>query len=474
MTLMNRVLPRERTLCDNIACVGERALGKYYQFTWGCQMNQADSGMAARLLEAAGYEQAASPKDADIIFLNTCSVREKPEQKAFSRLGELRRLKEDRPGAIIVFAGCMAQRLGEKILGRMPHIDIVVGPRQLHRLPHLIESAKKTGQRQVAISLDHQPIPTWDMYLEAAGSRVESARYDPFAAYVTVMQGCSYLCAYCIVPHVRGNAVSHPPEQIVQEVKRLAQSGCKEVTLLGQNILAYGKDRDRSFRLADLLQVVHEIAGIERIRFTTGHPRDVDDRLLQTIAALPKVCRHFHVPIQAGHDRILRDMKRRCTVQQYAEMAAKIREILPGSSITSDMMVGFPGETDDEFEASLQTYANLRSDQAFMFAFSPRPGTLAAAMPDQVPYGVKRERLRRLIELQNGITAEINRSFEGRTVEVLVEGPDEKCGNRLSGRTRCHRLVIFDGPHTLFGRLVQVKVTSGRLWGLEGQVAAQD
>jgi tRNA-2-methylthio-N6-dimethylallyladenosine synthase len=436
-------------------------------------MNQADSGMAARLLEAAGYEQAASPKDADIIFLNTCSVREKPEQKAYSRLGELRGLKEERPGAIIVFAGCMAQRLGDKILGRMPHIDIVIGPRQLHRLPHLIAETRDTGKRQVAISLDHQPIPTWDMYLEAAGSRAESARYNPVSAYVTVMQGCSYRCAYCIVPYVRGNAVSHPPEQIVQEVRRLAESGCKEVMLLGQNILAYGKDRDRSLRLADLLQIVHEIAGIERIRFTTGHPRDVDDRLLQTIAALPKVCRHFHVPIQAGHDRILRDMKRRCTVQQYAEMAAKIREILPGSSITSDMMVGFPGETDDEFEASLETYANLRSDQAFMFAFSPRPGTPAATMPDQVPYVVKRERLRRLIELQNGITAEINRSFEGKTGEVLVEGPDAKGSGRLSGRTKCHRLVIFDGPVSMCGKTLQLTVTAGHLWGLKGEVAGQ-
>jgi len=433
-------------------------------------MNEADSGMAARLLEAAGYERAASPVEADIIFLNTCSVREKPEQKAFSRLGELRQLKESRPAAIVVFAGCMAQRLGAKILKRAPHIDIVLGPRQLHRLPHLIEEVKETRERQVAISLDHEPIPTWDMYLESAGSRVESARYNPFAAYVTVMQGCSYLCAYCIVPHVRGTAVSHPPGQIVEEVKRLAESGCQEVMLLGQNILAYGKDTGQSPRFADLLQMVHDVDGIERVRFTTGHPRDVDDRLLETMAALPKVCRHFHVPIQAGHDRLLRDMKRRYTVQKYEEIAARIRAILTDSSITSDMMVGFPGESDQEFEASLETYARLRFDQAFMFAFSPRPGTPAADMPDQVPYAVKRERLQRLIELQNGITAEINRSFLGKTVEVLVEGPDEKGGRRLSGRTRCHRLVIFEGPGSLCGQTAAVEVTAGHLWGLEGRI----
>jgi tRNA-2-methylthio-N6-dimethylallyladenosine synthase len=443
---------------------------RYFQYTWGCQMNEADSGMAARLLEAAGYEETATPREADIIFLNTCSVREKPEQKAFSRLGELRHLKEERPEAIVVLAGCMAQRLGEKILKRMPHIDILLGPRQLHRLPHLINEARQTGRRQVAISLDHEPIPTWDMYLEAAGSRVESARYNPFAAYVTVMQGCSYLCAYCIVPHVRGKAVSHPHDQIVQEIRRLAGSGCGEVMLLGQNILAYGKDRGKSPRFADLLQRVHDVDGIERIRFTTGHPRDVDDGLLETIAALPKVCRHFHVPIQAGHDRILRDMKRRYTVQKYEEIAARIRAILPDSSITSDMMVGFPGETAEEFEASLETYARLRFDQAFMFAFSPRPGTPAAEMPGQVPSAVKRERLLRLIELQNRITAEINCSFEGKTLKMLVEGPDEKGSNRLCGRTRCHRLVIFDGPESLAGRTVSVQVTVGHLWGLEGQV----
>jgi tRNA-2-methylthio-N6-dimethylallyladenosine synthase len=433
-------------------------------------MNEADSGMAARLLEAAGYHQAASPKEADVIFLNTCSVREKPEQKAFSRLGELRQLKERRPDAIVVLAGCMAQRLGEGILRRMPHVDIVIGPRQLHRLAHLVNEARETGSRWAAISLDHEPIPTWDMYLEAAGSRVESARYNPFAAYVTVMPGCSYLCAYCIVPHVRGKAASHPPEQIVQEVKRLAASGCKEVMLLGQNILAYGKDRGGSPRFADLLQMVHDVDGIERIRFTTGHPRDVDDRLLEAIGRLPKVCRHFHVPIQAGHDRLLRDMKRRYTVQKYEEMAARIRAILPDSSITSDMMVGFPGETDEEFEASLETYERLRFDQAFMFAFSARPGTPAAEMPGQVPSAVKGERLKRLIELQNGITAGINGSFEGSASEVLVEGPDEKGSNRLCGRTRCHRLVILDGPGSLAGQTVSVQVTAGHLWGLEGHV----
>jgi len=449
-----------------------RSRGKYFQYTWGCQMNEADSGTAERLLQAAGYEPAVSPEEADLILLNTCSVREKPEQKAYSRMGELRRLKEERPGLTIVVAGCMAQRQGEQILRRMPHVDVILGPRRLHRLAHLVEEAKASRRPQVDVGLDQEPAPTWDAYMEAAGVEVESARYNPYAAYVTVMQGCSYFCAYCIVPHVRGTAASHPPEKIVTEVKRLADSGCKEVMLLGQNILAYGKDSGGRFGLAELLEMIHDTEGLKRIRFTTGHPRDVDDRLLETMARLPKVCRRLHVPIQAGHDRLLRDMRRGYTVAGYKEMAARIRQTLPGVSITSDMIVGFPGETEEEFEASLEAYSDIRFDQAFMFAFSARPGTPAARMPGQVPADVKRRRLNRLIEVQNGITGEINRSFEGRTVEVLAEGPAEKNGGRLIGRTKCHRQVVFDGSESLCGQTVPVRVVSGHLWGLEGEVGA--
>jgi tRNA-2-methylthio-N6-dimethylallyladenosine synthase len=454
-------------------------------------MNEADSGMVCRILDVIGYRKVERPEEADVVFLNTCSVREKPEEKAISRLGALRKLKERRPDTIIAVAGCMAQRVGETLLKRAPHVDILVGPRRLHRLPMLIEAARATGQTQVDLTLKDEPLPTWSHFLDAmAGSaegaserarpRVESARASACTVYVNVMQGCSYFCTFCIVPFVRGTARSHPPQQITDEVKRLVQQGVKEVTLLGQNILAYGKDMGARWRLADLLEMLNEIEGLERIRFTTGHPRDADESLLQAMASLPKVCEHLHAPIQAGHDRLLRDMKRLYTVGQYLEMVNKARATVKGISISSDIIVGFPGETEEEFEESLRTYETIRFDQAFMFAYSPRPGTRAAAMDGHVPLEVRRRRLHALIALQNGIAQELNRAREGRRFEVLVEGPSEKDAKKLCGRTRDHRLVVFggpalskaEGPGSLVGQMADVEITAGRTWGLEGRLAA--
>jgi tRNA-2-methylthio-N6-dimethylallyladenosine synthase len=486
-------------------------------------MNDADTGMVCRLLEGLGYGRVERPQEADFVFLNTCSVREKPEEKALSRLGTLRELKERRPQMIITLAGCMAQREGEALLKRAPHVDILVGPRRLHRLPMLIELVRATGRRQVDLTLSaggglpvpacslagqgcasgakDEPLPTWacpeqsrrDLFLDAVGvggptPHVESARIGPCAAYVNVMQGCSYFCTFCIVPFVRGAARSHPPDQIVNEVGRLVQEGVKEITLLGQNILAYGKDMGTRWRLADLLEMLDDTDGLERIRFTTGHPRDVDDRLLQAMANLPKVCEHLHAPIQSGNDRLLRGMKRLYTVEQYLDVVNKARDAVKGISITSDIIVGFPGETDEEFEESLRTYEAIRFDQAFMFAYSPRPRTPAAAMDGQVPKEVKRRRLSALIAVQNRITQELNRAREGKRFEVLVEGPSEKDASKLCGRTRDHKLVVLEGPFdcasaglgmnaqgkalSLVGKTVDIEITAGRLWGLEGRLAS--
>jgi tRNA-2-methylthio-N6-dimethylallyladenosine synthase len=484
-------------------------------------MNEADSSMVCRLLEGLGYDRVERPQEADVVFLNTCSVREKPEQKALSRLGTLRDLKERRPGMIIAVGGCMAQRVGEALLKRAPHVDILVGPRRLYRLPMLIESGRTMGFPQVDLTLsagggcasgaEDEPLPTWAcpsqtagacppdfgraspgvrrpadrraLFLDAVGpsARVESARVSPCTAYVNVMQGCSYFCSFCIVPFVRGTARSRPPQQIIVEVKRLVEEGVKEVTLLGQNILAYGKDMGARWRLADLLEMLNDIVGLERIRFTTGHPRDVDEGLLHAMAGLPKVCEHLHAPIQAGDNRLLRDMKRFYTVEQYLEMVQKARETVKGISITSDIIVGFPGETEEEFEESLRTYEAIGFDQAFMFAYCPRPRTLAAAMDNQVPDEVKRRRLKTLIALQNRITHELNKARVGKSCEVLVEGPSEKDASRPSGRTRDHRLVVLDGPapseaegpSSLIGQIADVEITAGRTWGLEGRVAAE-
>jgi len=438
----------------------------YWIDTWGCQMNDADSAAVARLLEGCGYVRAASAKEADLILLNTCCVRAKPEEKVYSRLGELRALKRRRPETVIAVAGCMAQKEGDSLRRRAPHIDLILGTQRLHRLPALAQQAQGTGHAETDVLLSADPAgqaPSW------LGST--PIPDQPLKALVNVMQGCTNFCAYCIVPYVRGPERSRRAEEIVCEIEALTAGGCREVTLLGQNILAYGRDLSDGSDFVELLTMVNGIAGLQRIRFTTSHPRDVNDRVIEAVADLPKVCEHLHLPLQAGDDELLRRMNRGCTVEQYLGLADRLRERVPGVSLTTDLVVGFPGETEEQFERSLETYRRIRFDQAFTFAYSPREGTAAASLPGQLSRADKQSRLARLIALQNEISTAINREWVGRTVKVMVEGPSESNPDRLMGRARNNKVVILPKADLAPGALIEAHLTQGRLWGWEGEFA---
>ena len=430
----------------------------YFIITYGCQMNEADSDLMAETLRRAGWQQAACQEDADLIVLNTCSVRERPEHKVYSTLGELRPWKESNPSALLAVAGCMAQRAGEEIRRRCDLVDIVMGTRWFHHVDQLVARARAGERPIIALDLNEDP----------SAARCTAAETDspaPLRAFVPIIRGCTNFCTYCIVPHVRGPEISRPPEDILREVTSLTARGAREVTLLGQNVLAYGRDLSDGATFPQLLHQLHQIEDLWRIRFTTSHPRDVTEDLIDTMAALPKVCEHTHLPIQAGSDKILREMGRGYTTERYLETVAALRSRIPGLALTTDMMVGFPGETEDEFDESLRLYERIRFDSAFMFAYSPRPGTSAAERADQVPKQVRLERLGRLIELQNRITIARNEEGVGEDAEVLVDGPAHHGEGLLAGRVRNHKQVIFPGDPTLGGSLVTVRLTEAHLWG---------
>ncbi len=443
----------------------------FFLKVWGCQMNEAEAQRIGAQLRSLGWRPVADAAQADLVFLHTCCVRQRPERKVYGFLDALRAVKRQRPDMIIAVAGCMAQKEGERIFQRAPNADILIGPRRLGRLPALVEAFERTRARQV------------DLALEDAETALPEAP-PTLTALVPIIEGCTNHCAYCIVPHVRGPERSRPAAEVRAEIEHLAARGCREVTLLGQNVLAYGADVPGERDFPALLEFVHDIAGIERIRFTTSHPRDAGERLFHVIASLPKVCESLHLPLQAGHDALLNAMNRRYTVADYLRKIELARSIIPELALSTDLIVGFPGETERQFASSMDIYRRIRFDQAFMFAYSPREGTAAAALPDSVPAEVKRRRLAALIEMQNAISTEINRAQVGRVFEILVEGPSAKDSSRLSGRTRQNKLAVFDGaPH---GRaacgaardqlrdfyrksrpFVRVQATAGHVWGFE-------
>lgn len=439
----------------------------YHIEVWGCQMNVADAAAAARCLEALGYREVPDPADADLVLLETCCVREKPEHKVYSRLGELRPLKEARPGMRLGVVGCMAQKEGLAIRRHAPFVDLIIGPRRLHRLPALLDALAASGQPQIDVEMAEEPE-------EAAADFAYYQRHGQLKAFVNIIEGCNYRCSYCIVPFVRGKFTSRRPETVADEVRRLVDAGIREVNLLGQSVLAYGRDRERAFDIVDLFERLHEIPALQRIRFTTNHPLEVTDRILDAMATMPKVMEHFHMPIQTGDDALLKAMHRGYTVARYEELVATIRARVPGVSVTSDAIVGFPGETDAQYETSLATYQRLRLDQQFLFVYSPRPGTPAAEMPDQVPFAVKTARMNRLVALQNALSIDINRQALGSVLEVMVEGPSNRDPANLTGRARNNKTVVFPVPAEhppQPGDLVQVKTASAHLWGFMGIIA---
>ncbi|TDA67057.1 MAG: tRNA (N6-isopentenyl adenosine(37)-C2)-methylthiotransferase MiaB [Clostridia bacterium] len=428
-------------------------------------MNDHDSEVLRGLLEKAGYERAASEETADVIILNTCCVRERAENKVFGYLGKLKALKASKPGLVIGVGGCMAQRQGmaEAIRRQAPHVDVIFGTHNLHRVPELVRMARETRQAQLEV---------WSRPLEDIPEGLPVRREDGLKAHVTITYGCNNFCTYCIVPYVRGRERSRPPEVILEEIRGLAAEGYKEVMLLGQNVNSYGRDLNNGVDFADLLAMVDGIAGIERVRYTTSHPKDFSRRLINAVAACAKVCEHFHLPVQAGSDAVLARMHRRYTRDDYFRLVDQIRARVPGASITTDLIVGFPGETEDDFAATLDLVERVRFDSAYTFIYSPRAGTKAAGFPDQVEAEVKKNRLVRLVERQNRISQEVNQELLGQEVEVLVEGPSKTNPEVLSGRTRTNKIVIFSGQARP-GELQRVRITEAGAWTLFGEPVAR-
>ncbi|MFP4058132.1 MAG: tRNA (N6-isopentenyl adenosine(37)-C2)-methylthiotransferase MiaB [Candidatus Brocadiia bacterium] len=416
--------------------------------TFGCQMNKLDSEAVAGQLLERGYVPVEEAGEADVVLIHTCSVRRHAEDKVWSLLGTLRRHKERRPGLVVAVAGCMAQREREAILERMPHVDVVCGTMELPRLPGLIAAAREG--RGPALAVAQRP--------DVRVPRIVPRRPSRFQAYVAVMRGCDNFCSYCVVPYVRGREHSRPPDEIEDEVRRLADDGCKEVTLLGQNVNSYGRSLGDGLTLAGLLRRLAPIGGLERLRFVTSHPKDATDELFQAMADLPPVCPYLHMPAQAGSNRVLRDMHRRYTREYYLERVAALRQRVPGAEVAGDFIVGFPGETEDEFEQTLDLVGRVEYLNCFVFKYSPRPGTRAAEMADDVPWETKRERNRRLLAVQEAIMARHQAAFVGRTVRVLVEGPSKRDPDNLTGRTPGNRIVAFPGEAKLAGEMVDVEV----------------
>ncbi len=435
---------------------------KVFIKTFGCQMNEYDSDKMADVMQAAqGYEPTQDVEEADLILFNTCSVREKAQEKVFSDLGRVKHLKER--GAIIGVGGCVASQEGAAIIERAPYVDLVFGPQTLHRLPELIARREREQRSQVDISF-----PEIEKFDHLPPARVEGA-----TAFVSIMEGCSKYCSYCVVPYTRGEEVSRPFDDVLTEVAGLAEQGVREVTLLGQNVNAYrGKMGDTS-DIADfalLIEYVAEIPGIERIRYTTSHPNEFTQRLIDAYARVPKLVSHLHLPVQHGSDRILMAMKRGYTAMEYKSTIRKLRAIRPELALSSDFIVGFPGETEDDFQKMMKLIDDVGYDNSFSFIFSPRPGTPAAQLHDDTPHEVK---LRRLQHLQATIEDNVRRisaSRVGTVQKVLVEGPSRKDPTELSGRTECNRVVNFQAPARLVGQMVDITITQAYPHSLRGEV----
>lgn len=453
---------------------------RYAVVTWGCQMNVDDSEQIENLLEADGLVKAESPESADVVILNTCSVRQKPEDKVFSRLGELAELKRDRPDMVIGVTGCMAQRAGAEIARRAPHIDLIAGTAQLEAIPELVRTRRSLLDAGAA-----RPGKASDVLiqLQLPRKKEESQLFLPerkrvttgkLKSFVSIMYGCDKFCAFCIVPHTRGKERSRPAHDIVGEVEHLAAHGTKEVTLLGQTVNSYGlKGLEATCSFAELLRRVDAVEGIERIRFTSPYPKDFTDDVIEAMANLPSVCEQVHLPVQVGDDTLLTRMRRGYTLDQYRTIVGKLRAAMPGIVITTDLMLGFPGETEAQFQNTLAFAEEIRFDQAFMFAYSPRDPTPAAKLPDQLPQAEKVRRLEALIALQNRIAVEINEAHasEGRVFDVLVEGLSPKDPAMWQGMTRGGKTVHFPAGRELTGRTVAVRALRGHLWGFIGELA---
>lgn len=430
-----------------------------YVETFGCQMNKSDSEHMLGLLDEIGYEQTDNLRGADLMILNTCAIREGAEDKVYSYLGAWRGYKDARPGSLIAVGGCVAQDAGEVMRKRAPYVDLVFGTHNLHRLPELVTRAQR-GEKVVEI---HQELPE-DL------PETPVIRMNDISAWVSIIYGCDYNCTYCIVPYVRGREKSRSAESIFAEVKSLAESGYKEVTLLGQNVTAYGHDLEPKIHLGHLLHklAVEELSDIKRLKFLTGHPRDLNVEIIDAVREIPQACEYFHIPIQAGDDRTLRRMARGYNVDFYRRKVEEIRSRIPNAALTTDLIVGFPGETEQEFMNTVNLVEEIGFDLANCAAYSPRQHTPSANWGEQLPEDEKFERLRFLNSVVGEVSHKMNKKLLDTDVEILVEGRSDKGMNRLMGRTRTNKIVNFEGPDSLIGQLVDVHVTAANPWALRG------
>ncbi len=441
--------------------------GKLYIKTYGCQMNEYDSARMADVLRVAhGLELTQDETQADVILVNTCSIREKAQEKVFSQLGRWREFKQGDKPVLIGVGGCVASQEGEAIVKRAPFVDLVFGPQTLHRLPELIEARRESGRPQVDISFPE--IEKFD--------RLPEPRAEGPSAFVSIMEGCSKYCSYCVVPYTRGEEISRPFDDVLAEIASLAEQGVREVNLLGQNVNAYrgpmfdGGTAD----LGLLIHAVAEIAGIGRIRFTTSHPLEFSDSLVEAYANVPQLANFLHLPVQSGSDRILAAMKRGYTALEFKQKIRKLRAVRPDISVSSDFIVGFPGETDADFDRTMKLIEDVGFDQSFSFIYSRRPGTPAASLPDDTPDAVKHQRLERLQATLNANAAKISEAMVGGTQRVLVTGPSRKDANELTGKTENMRQVNFPGPASLVGQFVDVTITAALANSLRGRVTGRE
>ena len=428
----------------------------YHLTTFGCQMNEHDSERMKGMLESLGYREVVDREDANLILFNTCSIRESADNRFVGNLGEAKRLKAEDPSRVVGVGGCWSQSMKERVFDQFPFVDVAFGPGQIPKLAEFLTSDSLTAQGFFEF--------------EGFSGHLPMKREREFQAWVQISVGCNCACAYCIVPSTRGREVSRPPGELVAEVERLAADGVREVTLLGQNVNSYGRDlpKDQRTTFSQLLAMIDAVEGIDRIRYTSPHPKDMREDVVRAHAELPALCEHIHLPLQSGSSRILKAMKRTYDRRRYLDRVALIRELVPDCAITTDVIVGFPGETDADFEETLEVVEEVRYDSAFTFAFSPRRGTAAAGYPDQVPHPVKRERMQRLVDSVQRTASERAQRFVGRTMEVLVEGPSRTDPSRLRGRIRHNKTVNFRGPAAP-GQMVDVEVASATSTTLAGE-----
>ncbi|MBP3384676.1 MAG: tRNA (N6-isopentenyl adenosine(37)-C2)-methylthiotransferase MiaB [Firmicutes bacterium] len=434
----------------------------YHITTFGCQMNEHDSETLAGMLAEKGYEESPERDEADVVIFNTCSVRDNADKRFFGTLGQLKKIKKSRDLTLCV-CGCMMQQqhIIDDIKKKFPWVDVIFGTHNIHQFPQLLDSALEEKKRVINV---------W----EDGGEIVEglpAKRLYKHKAFVNIMYGCNNFCTYCIVPYTRGRERSRKPEDILREVKCLVADGVREVTLLGQNVNSYRGDENTDF--SDLIYMLNEVEGLERIRFMTSHPKDLSDKLIQAYVDCEKLCKYIHLPVQCGSSRVLKEMNRKYTREDYLELIRKLRAAVPEITISTDIIVGFPGETEEEFEETLSLVAEVEYDSAFTFLYSIRKGTPAEKYPDQIPEEVKHERFNRLVDLVNEISAKKNAAYVGRVEKVLVEGYSKNTATAYSGRTDGFKLINFEGSEDLVGKIVNVRVTAGKTFSLEGEIVSE-